>query len=174
MKKRGRWFVLIAFMIAGLVLLYFIVDSESLQTLVLSLLIIVVVFGAIILLWGHGNAVHVLSQKIQELEPLIARESAEALKDKYVEIYNLYMKLPENQKPNFYGKLMNIREKMEETMKAEKKMSELFDQAGKGGIVERRRNYALLYENFQKLPKRGQEVHYPKLIALKQSLGRGK
>ena len=174
MEKRGLWFVLIAFMVAGLVALYFIVDSASLQTLMLSLIGVVVIFGLIVLVLCHGGKTSLLRKKIQELEPLIAQESAEALKDKYVGIYTLYMKIPESHKMNFYGKLMNIREKMEEALKAEKKMSELFDQAGKGGIAERQRNYTQLYDNFQKLPKRIQETYYPQIIALKQMLERGK
>lgn len=166
-------FVLIAFVVAIMVILYFLADTESAQTLLLSLLLIVVVFSSIILFWQHGHKVNKLRKKLLELEQLLGKESVESIKERYIAIYNLYLKLSETQKQNFYGRITTIREKLEEQLKAETKMGELLQRA-ESSMTERRKNYNFMYENFQKLPQKVQQQYYPQVIALKQQLEKGK
>lgn len=167
-------FLLVGIIIAGLVALYlFFIKDEAMKKILLVVLLAAVVLSIIFLAMVFSHGPHRIRAKLKEIEPLLSQQSAEMLKEKYVEIYTLYMKLPEKWKSNFYAKISGIREQVEEQLKAEKKVVFLLEQADKAAWSELRQLYDELYTSFQKLPQQVQEHYYSRIIMLKEKLGKG-
>ena len=167
-------FLIAGILIAGLVGLYlFFIQDEMIKKILLVALVVVVLLSIVVLSIEFSRGPHRLRAKIREIEPLLSQESAEMLKDKYVHIYELYMKLPEKWKQNFYAKVSGIRERVEEQLKAEKKLVFLLEQSDKAPVSEWKPLYIQLYASFQKLPQQVQGHYYTRVIALKEKLGKG-
>ena len=159
---------------AVLVVLYlFVLQDEKVKKMLLVALLAVVLLSIIVLAIEFSRGPHRLRAKIREIEPLLSQQSAEMLKDKYVQLYELYMKLPEKWKQNFYAKVTGIRERVEEQLRAEKKLVFLLEQADKAPMTELKQLYTQLYASFQKLPEQVQGHYYTRVIALKEKMGKG-
>ena len=176
MEKRGSLlvpFVLLILVIAVLAIFYFKVESESVQTLLLSLLVLVILFG------GGGILVMLLQRatklrkRLKEMDAALSQESLDILKSKYLEIYAIYMKLSEKEKQNFYARVTKVREQIEEQMKAEKKVEQLLEQAGKGTITEQKENYDALHDYYDKLSQKTQQKYYSQVTQIKEQLEKG-
>ena len=145
--------------------------NTSILVLILSL---VIVLAVAIYLYGHYfHPPHRLHRKLKNTASIIQLESGENLKDNYLDIYNIYMKLSEKHKSNFYTKVTKLREKIEEQMKAEKKIQELVQKSNSGGVEERKAVYLEMHQNYQKLPKEIQQKYYPDIVNLREQLERG-
>lgn len=167
-------FLLFATLIAGLVALYlFILQDEMAKKVMLITLIAVILLSIIVLAIEFSRGPHRVRAKIREIEPLLSQQSAEMLKDKYVQIYELYLKLPEKWKQNFYAKVTSIRERVEEQLRAEKKLVFLLEQSDKAPLAELKQLYTQLYASFQKLPEQVQGHYYYRVIALKEKMEKG-
>ena len=111
---------------------------------------------------------------MKKLRPLLGEEATEVLKDGYMGVYNLYMKLSEKHKQNFYTKVTKVREHIEEQLKAEKKIEHLMEDETKGDLKERKQRYLDMYHHYQKLPAKVQKKYYSHIVHLRDQLERGK
>ncbi len=147
---------------------------ETIYLLVLAggaVLVLAVVMGIIV---AFKSKKHQLRKLLQEMERRVSSESADALKGKYVQIYNLYLKLSEKNKPNFYGRITKLREKMEEQLKAAKKVEELLQKSTVTNISLLRKQYDEMYGYFRKLPASMQQKYYPQIMHVKEVLEKGR
>jgi hypothetical protein len=175
MGKRGSMsviLVLLFLVIAGLVALYFLFDlSENVKVMLLAGIGAVVLLIFIVLISHHMHGPTKIRRKLKEMESLVNQKPPELLKEKYVAIYNLYMKLSEKGKQNFYPRVTKIRETIEEQLVAEKRIEELLQQDG--DVSQRQQNYQKVQEYFKKLPKQVQDRYYSSMIHMKEQLERG-
>jgi len=177
MHNRGSWwisFVLVVIAVAVLFVFYLKVQSEASQTLFLLLLILTALVGGSLLLWQFFKHAGKLRTKLEEIQSLVGQQSPEALKDRYTEIYSLYMKLSEKEKQNFYGRLMKLRETLEEQLKTEKKVEGLLQNRTSGSPRERQKQYEEVQALLPTLSKATQEKYYSQLVQLKEELERGR
>ena len=166
-------FILVILVLAVLAVFYFKVESESIKTLLLSLLIIVVLFGGGTMLMMLLQRATKLRKRLKEMETALSQEPLDVLKSKYLEIYAIYMKLSEKEKQNLYARVTKVRGQIEEQMKAEKKVEQLLEQAGKGTIAEQKENYDALHDYYDKLSQKTQEKYYSQLMQVKEQLEKG-
>jgi cysteine-rich repeat protein/parallel beta-helix repeat protein len=152
----------------------FIEEPSPVRTLTLSSLAVLLVFGGVFVYWEFAKTSSRLRRKLKKSGKLISDESVEAMKGEYKGIYNLYLKLSEKEKRNFYTGVTNLREKIEEQLKAEKIVQELMRNSGKGSIPEQKKTYLKIYKEYQKLPPKSQEKYYPKIVNLRERLEKGR
>ena len=151
-----------------------ITEPTPVKTLALSSLALLAIFGGIFAYWQFAYGPNRLRRKLKQIVPLLDEESSEVIKGKYLGMYNLYLKLSEPHKQNFYSKLTDLREKVEVQLKAEKKIGELIQQEHEGCIDEQKKRYLEMYHYYQKLPGKVQQKYYQHIIHLKEQLERGK
>lgn len=144
------------------------------RTLALSSLAILFLFGGIFTYWEFGVLSNRVRRKLRKTKVMMSNSSIEILKQEYKSIYNMYLKLSEKDKRNFYTNVNRLRGKIEEQLKAEKIVEELFGDSHKGDLHTQKKNYLNIYREYQKLAPKSQEKFYPKLVALKESLDHGK
>lgn len=160
MARSSLFFVAAILGVLGLIG-YFLFSPQILKMLSLALIGLMVLLMAVLLF--SGNKVSKLRKTLQELESRLLQESAEELKELYLRAYGAYVKMGEKEKVNFYGRLMKIRERLEESMKAEKELQELVAQETK-----KKEQYAHAHALYQKLPQTVQQKYYPQLMELKE------
>lgn len=136
-----------------------------------AVLVLAVVIG---LMATFSSKKHKLRKLLQEMERRVSLESADMLKSRYVQAYNLYLKLSEKNKQNFYGRLTKLREKMEEQLKAAKKVEELLQKSTVTNITLLKKQYEEMYGHFRKLPASVQQKYYPQLMHVKEVLEKGR
>jgi parallel beta-helix repeat protein len=144
------------------------------RTITLASLATLLAVGGVLVYWQLGYGPSRLRRKLRKLSPLLGEEATEVLKDGYMGIYNLYMKLSEKHKQNFYTKVTKVREHIEEQLKAEKKIELLVHDESKGDLKERKQRYLDLYHHYQKLPAKVQKKYYSHIVHLRDQLERGR
>jgi len=147
--------------------------EEILLIALLSAAVIIVALGIILSLLLMSKS-RKLRKLLKELEHRTSRESAETLKGKYVQAYNLYLALSEKNKQNFYARLTKLREKMEGQLKAAKRVEELLQKSAVTNIALLRKQYDEMYGYFRKLPTAEQQKYYPQIMHVKEVLEKGK
>ncbi len=177
MNKRGSAFAITItislLLIGGLSALYFLIDDTRIQWLSLALLFAVFLFLVIDIVRTFTSPSHHLKKSIKEMHSLIKKEPLETLREKYVAIYESYMKLSEKKKQHFYQDIHSLRETIEDQLQAEKKVEELLQQSSQGTVQQQQQIYELLHTYSQKLPQKVQEKFYPQIVAMKEKLSRG-
>ena len=145
--------------------------NSSILILVFILAIVLAVAGLIY--WYYFHPPHRMHRKLKNTASVVLLRSGDNLKNSYLDIYNLYLRLSEKHKSNFYTKITKLREKIEEQMKAEKRIQELIPKSNFGGVEERKAVYLEMHQNYQKLPKEVQHKYYPDIVNLREQLERG-
>lgn len=175
MGKKSAIFgiIILLLILAGLGWWYFQVEKEFLRIAILSAAIVVSA-GGIILFFLMAGPTHTLRKVLKGLEKAVSTESAETLQGTYVQAYHLYIKLSEKKKQNFYGRLTTLREKMEEQMKAAKKVEELLEKSSLSNITLLQQQYDEMYGYFRKLPTSVQQKYYPHIMHVKEVLEQGR
>jgi cysteine-rich repeat protein/parallel beta-helix repeat protein len=140
------------------------------RTITLSSLALVAILGGVSVYWYFGYAPTRIRRRLRKIDPILGEESADVMKDGYKGIYRLYLKLSESKKQNFYSKVTKVREKIEEQLKAEKKIEELFHKTNDGVLKDRKRNYLEIYKNYRRLPAKTQQKYYQKIVHLRNEL----
>lgn len=147
-------------------------SNGSLITIAIIAFSVVIVF-LIFMIWLEFTPHSKLRKKLNRLLHTVNDESTETLKEAYQEVYHLYMKVSEKHKSNFYSKIVQLREKIEEQLKAEKKVEELVQKATQVGFVEMKPIYDELYTHYLKLPAKTQQKYSIHVRHLKDQLERG-
>ena len=140
------------------------------RTATLSGLAALLVVGGVYGTWFFAHPASRLKRRLRKVGPLLGDESAQVLKDDYKELYGLYLKLSENRKKNFYSKISKVREKIEEQLKAQKRVEQLLSRSSEGDLKEQRKTYLDLYKEYQKLPAKAQKEYYKQIVDLREGL----
>lgn len=172
-KRFAIYFIIIVLIIAALVLLYFQTFLDTFKIIILSIVVVVVIIGLLVL-WHFVGAPNRLRVLLKELETGLLRESPGALKERYVHAYELYLALSEKKKQNFYGRIVRLREKMEEQMKAEKKVEELLEPQKVHDIRQLQKTYDEMQRSYRLLTPKSQEKYYVQMMHMKDKLERGR
>ncbi len=148
------------------------VSDDSLITIAIIAFSVVIIF-LIFMIWLEFTPHSKLRKKLNRLLYTVNEESTETLKEAYQEVYRLYLKVSEKHKSNFYSKIVQLREKIEEQLKAEKKVEELVQNSTQVGFAEMKTIYDELYTHYLKLPAKTQHKYSIHLNHLKDQLERG-
>ena len=153
---------LICIALIALLGLYFFVD-EGLHIMIIALMGLCVLFGG-----GLGlvqvTPSHRFRQKLELLERKADDESADTLKSLYLDVYNRYLKLSESHKANFYGRLHEVRERIEEHLKIEKQLQQV--------LAMPKPPAEQAQELLEKLPLQVQERYSGQVVQLLQNAGK--
>jgi parallel beta-helix repeat protein len=148
-------------------------ESPLARNATLASLAAVLIFGGVYASWYLTSSRNKLKRKLRKITPLLGEESHDILKAGYLDIYHLYLKLSEGHKQNYYSKVTKLREKLEDQLKAEKRIQELLEDRT-GDIKEQKETYLLAYKQYQKLPEKVKKTYYPDLVNFRDQLERGK
>ena len=148
-------------------------ESPIARNATLASLAAVLIFGGVYASWYLTSSRNKLKRKLRKITPMLGEESHDVLKAGYLDIYHLYLKLSEGHKQNYYSKVTKLREKLEEQLKAEKRIQELLDDRT-GDIKEQKETYLLAYKQYQKLPEKVKKTYYPDLVHFRDQLESGK
>ncbi|MEK6950619.1 MAG: hypothetical protein AABX13_02755 [Nanoarchaeota archaeon] len=166
-------FILLVIIVGGLAAGYFLARNEELKLVFLIMVAVIGFLGTIIIIIQLFGRARKLRKRLKQIEKLVAVESLETLKEKYGEIYGLYLKLKEKDKQRFYGRIIQLRERLEGQLKAEKKLQQLLEKAGGGTLEERKKCFDEMKASYEQLPLKRQEKYAAQLAQLKEELEKG-
>lgn len=175
MKKGSATVTFVLLLIAVLVSgsLYFLLSGEKVK---LALLIATVLLFLVFLgfsLRRLFSPAHKLKRALRKMQPLVSQRAPADLREPYQQIYAWYMKLSEREKQNFYASVTQLREELEENLQREKTVETLLEEAKKGTLLQRKKAFQKLEEEFAQLPIKVQEKYFPSLTQLKEELEKG-
>jgi len=148
-------------------------QDSSMQIILFAVIVIAVAALIWYILWEF-SAANRLRKMLKKIVPMIDSEAMEEVKKLYLKIYNLYLKLSEKKKHNFYARVSSLRETIEEHLQKEKELERFLQDTEKGSIEEQKERYLKLYAIYEKLPKKVQSQYYPQIVQLRDRLERGK
>src|SRR3989338_2750494 len=117
-KRKFVWSIIVLALAAALLVFL------SWQNLLAPLQPVILILAAVIAATGLAVIFHFVSAAnklrllLPELEQRADQEAPDTLQESYIRLYELYMRLAEKKKPHFYGRLMKLREKLEEIGRA--------------------------------------------------------
>ena len=176
MSTRGSlvvWFVVLVLVVGVTLVLYLSTEDESTKLGLLIALILVAVAGGGTLAFEYLYKPNIVRRKIAAITERILQETSETLTRTYMDLYALYMKLSEKQKANFYGRVVRVRELLEDQMKAEKQLQELLANAGKNGLEALKKEYETASMLLQQLSNPVKEKYALDVAHLKDKLEKG-
>jgi len=166
--------ILFTLILAALIALYFITEAEETKKIAIFAFIAIFVMTLILIYLHVGFSARLMRRNLKKIEEQVAEGSLEELKETYLKLYKVYLKLSEKKKQNFYGKLAQIREKVEDMLRAEKKIQKMLDEVTEHkDITKKRPLYDQMQSEFKKLPSKTQEKYFPHLNQLKEDLETG-
>ncbi len=175
MRKGAAKLIFVVFALALLVLLalYFWLKDEPLRVGVLLVLVIIALFTISLGVREVFGPESRLRKSLKELEESAQQESSTALQQEYLRLYDLYLKLSERQKQNFYARISAVRETLEKHLQNEKHFEVLLAEVKKGTLVQRRKAFQDLKDLFEELPLNVQERYFPEFSHVKEELEKG-
>lgn len=147
--------------------------SDLMIVIAFIVLVLATLSGLVYLFVYLFSKTRKLRQLLKEIEHITSTTSFESLKERYLQAYNIYLKLSEKQKQNFFGKLNIIRETVEEFLKTQKKLELALERVLQGTFDQQKKNFAQLTELLQKLPLKEQEKYFSKYNLVKEKLEKG-
>jgi len=173
-KRKFVWSIIVLALAAALLVFL------SWQNLLAPLQPVILILAAVIAATGLAVIFHFVSAAnklrllLPELEQRADQEAPDTLQESYIRLYELYMRLAEKKKPHFYGRLMKLREKLEEQMKAQKKVEELLQKSSGSPLPALQQYYEEMHASFRKLPAAAQKNYYSRLMQVKEVLEKGR
>ncbi|PIN76674.1 hypothetical protein COV17_01660 [Candidatus Woesearchaeota archaeon CG10_big_fil_rev_8_21_14_0_10_36_11] len=161
-------FVGMAFIVAVVLA---ILREDTLSRSIALGLAIISLLGGIFLYVRIVFPVKKLRKNITKFNPA---RSVEDNKEVYLNIYELYLKLSEKQKRNFYVGVTQVRDTVEEQLRAEKRMQQSLDKTEHGDIAQQKEAYENAYTHYQKLPEATKQQYYAQIVHLREKLENGK
>ncbi len=114
----------------------------------------------IYLYWHLSHLPSKLRKKLNFLTLALEKDSLDELRRKYLEVYDLYLKVTSKQKRNFYAKVIRVREQIEDKMAHSKKIEDLSNNSG---------SYNTMKKYYRKLPKQEQDNYSAHLAHAKMN-----
>jgi len=116
-----------------------------------------------------------LRRRLRKIEGSVDVSSVDTLKSHYGSAYELYMRLSESKKQDYYGRVMSLRSQIEGQLLAEKRIENLIDLAKKSDkSTEKRKYYMRVYKMYESLSPVLQSKVYQKIVDLREELEGGK
>ena len=159
--------------IAVLIVAYYALSDPKLKIGALALAVLLALIALAIIYDYFGSAHNRLRRKLASIPSITQGESIEKMKQFYTEIYHLYTRLSEHNKQNFYAKIIEIRERIERKLKADKKMELLIQNIGKGSLEDQKSNYQEMFELYKRLPEQVKQKYYAHLTHARNLLEKG-
>lgn len=169
----------IAFLIVSPILLilaltaYFVLKQKEYQLASLGFAGFMVIICIIILLDHFFSKPQRLRRKLDEINSITKGDSLEKMKKIYEQIYDLYMRVSERHKRNFYAEVTEVRDRIERKMRIGKKLEILVSNIGKGTIEQQKKNYEELHKIYVRLPDSMKNQYYSHIIHAKKLLEQG-
>lgn len=148
-------------------------EGSSMRTILLSIIGVTVLVLIWYIVWEF-SAANRLRRMLKKIQPMIGSEPMDEVKKLYLKTYDLYLKLSEKKKQNFYAKVTSLRESLEEHLQKERELGRLLTETEKGSVDEQKKKYFKLYAVYEKLPRKVQNQYYPQMVQLRDRLERGK
>ncbi|MFH1275613.1 MAG: hypothetical protein ABIH82_00715 [Candidatus Woesearchaeota archaeon] len=167
-------FIYVVIAISVLITFYVTLPKETVKIYLLPFIALAAVMGTGLVYWAINSTPEKIKRKIKKITQLVTHESAEVLKDLYLEIYNLYMRLSDKHKAKYYPHVVRIRKHLESHMQAEKTLQTLLHETEGKTLPQLKSIYEQIYAHFQKLPHKVQGKYYAKIVHLRQQLENGK
>ena len=172
-EREGRidWPIIgLLFLFLAAFVFYVLSPTESLKSysLILVAILIIVIIGYVYLTILHPPTE--LRKKLKEANDLLDKAPLEVLKNKYIELYNLYLKLTYHQKRNFYGRVIQLREAIEHLMVKGKRIEAYLEDAQTGSISQRKKKYNQAFELHQTLPQAVKDRFHAEMVNLRDKL----
>ena len=170
---RGMVNIALILLITGLILfllLSLIFTSEIIILISFSLFIITLLVTIFYIYFHFIDKNNKIRKQLKELQNLLPTASLAILKSKYLNIYQLYLKLSEKEKQNFYAQINNFRETIEEHLKNQKRVELFLENAAKGALEDQKKNFQQLMAHFHKLPFAEQNKYHSQLLPIKERL----
>ncbi len=146
--------------------------GSSISSILLAVLGLTVLVLIWFMVWEFSIA-NRLRRMLKKTSSQLETEPTDIVKAHYLKIYDLYMKLPEKKKQNFYSRVNALRERLEEQLQAEKELERLLAKSDKGSIADQKKIYLSLFAKYEKLPRSVQHQYYPQIVQLRDRLERG-
>ena len=142
-------------------------DLHSYSLILLAILIILIIIYIYLTILHPSTK---LRKKLEQAAELLDKAPLDVLKNKYMEIYNLYLKLTYSQKRNFYARVIQMREAIEHLMVKGKKIEAYLEDAQEGTISQRKKKYNQAFELHQTLPQSIKERFHADMANLRDKL----
>ncbi len=175
MKRWATYLWLLLVVAIESILWYLYSGMEDGTTKIISLVIMVVVLlvGIAFSFYEFAHSTRKMRKSLEDLDRLIVTGSFEELKKEYISAYELYMKLNEKGKANFFARISKFREKIEEQMRDEKKVEIYLQEMNEATMEEKKEVLAKLKEVFNNLPEGARQKHFARVNQAKQMLESG-
>lgn len=174
--KRGHISLALIYLTVSLLLLgilYFLIDDETIQLIILVLSLVILIIGLFIYSLSASSLKRKIRKQLSKIMFNLDAFSIDTLKENYLDIYRSYMKLSEKNKQNFYTSVNKLRQEIEEKLKAQKKLELLIDQASVGSFEEQKQTLENITKLYQQLPHPDQEQYSAQIQHLKEKLEKG-
>ena len=160
-QKRGFSAVLLIMTVVGVIVpltLYLFAVSVQIKTYSFYAFVSFAALLAVLIIANFFSAEMKLRHKLEEIESSLGTISLEVLKQRYLGIYNLYLKTSERYKRNYYGRVNKIRERVESYIQAKNKIDNLLRGINRGSLQERQGRYQEIHAAYQALPLENQQA----------------
>jgi len=156
-----------------LIALNFFIASETVKMLIISAVILLSLFALSIGVRELFSPASRLRHGLEHLEHHLGEVPSALLQEKYLHLHDLYLKLSEKEKRNFYGRLVHLRKELEEHLRSEKQVEHLLEKVKKGTLAQRKKIFHELEKECKKLPRATEEKFYPHILHVKEELEKG-
>ncbi|MBI2667032.1 hypothetical protein HYX13_05455 [Candidatus Woesearchaeota archaeon] len=173
MEKNRQSLLLLGLALIVLIVLHFFLASEIVKMLILTAVILISLLAFSIGIRELLSPASRLRHGLEHLEHHLTQDPSAVLQEKYLHLHDLYLKLSEKEKRNFYGRLVHFRKQLEDHLRSEKRVEHLLTTVKKGTIAQRKKIFHELEKEFKKLPRVVGEKFYPHVVHAKEELEKG-
>ncbi|MBI2573675.1 hypothetical protein HYV86_07455 [Candidatus Woesearchaeota archaeon] len=140
-----------------------------------TLLVLGIGLGGLIFIGGillihHRSTPKRLQRLLQKVQLSTSLDPSSLLKEEYLEMYGLYLKLPEKHKPNFYAQVIAIRTILEDQLKAQKRLEVLVTQIDSIDQPSKKELLDEIENNYRKLSEKEKEKYTASVMHLRESV----
>ena len=172
MNKRGNIALPVSLLVLGFIasiVLFIIATTDLLKVVSVVLFVLSLVFTIVFFIVHVSLARHSVTAKLDSLDELLATETIEVLKSKYMEIYNQYLKISAGKKEHVYERVVKARESIEVILKATKKLDNLLESVQKLKPAQKKKVLDRITEFNKNLPTKEQEKFHSRIMQAKDT-----
>tara|TARA_Y100000034_G_C6852335_1_gene386805 strand:- start:677 stop:1051 length:375 start_codon:yes stop_codon:yes gene_type:complete len=113
-------------------------------------------------------------KKLNSLILQLGQVDNQIIKEDYLQLYDVYLKLSEKHQQNFFSRMVKIREFVEQEIANDKKMEVLLGRVNHGDYEDQEKNFHKFEETYQTLSKVLQDKYYTDIVHLRERLSSGR
>lgn len=135
---------------------------------ILSAVLVVVLFIVILLYFEFLSPRARLKKTLDRTNSQMMNWPIGKSRKHYKDIFNFYLKIPEEKKKEYYPQIIQLRRKLEHQMKTEKELRELLEKTNQiKNIKTQKQNYLKIQSLSHALPHPTQGKYYPSILHLR-------